>query len=50
MMLPDQPMPTITASTAFIVLAMSKLPQEKSAMDCGSIATFLPRYSSALLA
>jgi hypothetical protein len=24
--------------------------QEKSAMDCGSIATFLPRYSSALLA
>ena len=36
MMLPVQPMPTMTASTSFNRVAMSASPYEKSAMDCGS--------------
>ena len=43
MMLPVQPTPTRTASTAFIVLAMIRPLQLKSAIDCGSMLSFLPR-------
>ena len=36
MMAPVQPSPIVTASTSFNRVTMSRLPYEKSAMDCGS--------------
>jgi hypothetical protein len=49
MMLPVQPMPTMTASTSFNRVVMAA-PYEKSAIDCGSGSYRLFRYGSITLA